>query len=367
MKISAAVTRTPKADFVLEEVTLAEPKGTDILVKVAGCGVCHTDAAARDQELPVSLPAIFGHEGSGEVIAVGEDVKTIQPGDHVVMTFYSCLKCDNCLTGSPNMCDEYLRVNFDSGCYADGTGRHTGKDGEAIGSFFSQSSFATYCIADENNCVVIDKDVDISIMGPLGCGIQTGAGTVCNRLKPEVGSSIVIFGCGAVGLSALMMAKIMGCGTIIGVDVVESRLALAKELGATHVLNGKNVNAVEEIKKITGMGAKYSIDTTAVPELINQALYCLGAKGTCAAIGGTGDKIVPIHFTSAMMATGNTLMCVVEGDSIPKTFIPQLVRLYKAGQFPFDRLIKKYPFAQINEAFADSKKGIAIKPVVIMD
>lgn len=250
------------------------------------------------------------------------------------------------------MCDSYIDVNF-SGSYADGTKRHS-KNGKELSCFFGQSSFAEYAIADQENCVVIDKDVDLEIMGPLGCGIQTGAGTVANNLKPELGSSIAIFGCGAVGLSAVMMAKSMGCSPIIAVDIVESRLELAKELGATHVINGKKQDAVAEIMDITGYGADYAIDSTAVPDLILQALHSVKKKGVCAAVGASGDRVISFNIMEALMGDGKTLKGVIEGDSIPKLFIPKLVEMYKNGSFPFDKLITEYPFEKINEAFEDS-------------
>jgi aryl-alcohol dehydrogenase len=366
MKMRAALTLSKGEPFVIDEVDIATPKKTEVLVKISGVGVCHTDAIARDQIMPVPLPAVLGHEGSGVVHEVGNDVVGIKRGDHVVLSFYSCGHCEWCLTGHPNMCNDYARVNLLSGAYADGTKRIS-KNGVEFSCFFAQSSFAEYAIADQRNCVVIDKDVNVALMGPLGCGIQTGAGVILNKLKAEVGSSIAVFGCGAVGLSAIMMAKTAGCATIIGVDAVESRLELAKELGATHAINGKEVeDTVAEITKITGQGADYSLDTSAVPELINQAIFCLKRQGVCVAVGATGDKIVPLKIQYAIMRSGRTLTGVVEGDSIPQLFIPKLVNLHKIGKFPFDKLIKEFKFDQINEAFEDSHHGGAIKPILIL-
>ncbi|KUO75851.1 MAG: aryl-alcohol dehydrogenase [Desulfosporosinus sp. BRH_c37] len=363
MKIKAAVTHTPRQKFVIEEVELAEPKESEVLVKMVGCGVCHTDAVARDQEMPVPLPAVLGHEGSGVVEKVGSSVRTLKPGDHVVLTVFSCGNCEACLTGHPSQCEQSFPTSF-CGVYKDGTKRLT-QNGVELSTFFAQSSFATYAIADERNTVKIDDDVDLALMGPLGCGLQTGAGTVLNKIKPEAGSSIVIFGCGAVGLSALMAAKIAGCSIIIGVDVVPSRLELAKELGATQVINGNDVeDTVAEITKITGKGADYSLDTTASPALVNQALYCLKPLGTCAIVGASGETEFNIKLQYAVMGLGKTLVGVVEGDSIPKLFIPTLVKFYKEGRFPIDKLIKFYSFEDINQAFEDSKNGITIKPVI---
>ncbi len=363
MKIKAAVTHYQGQEFVFEEVELAEPKESEILVKMVACGICHTDAVARDQGLPVPLPAVFGHEGAGIVEKVGSAVQSFKPGDHVVLSFFSCGKCEACLSGYPYICDQYDQVNF-TGVYKDNTKRLS-QNGEKISTFFGQSSFATYAVSDERNAVKIDDDVDLALMGPLGCGIQTGAGAVFNKLRPKANSSLVVFGCGCVGLCAVMAAKVAGCGQIIGVDAVPSRLELAKELGATHVINGKEVNdIVAEIMKITGKGADYSIETTAVPALTSQALYCLKLLGTCVTVASTGEAEIPIKLQYALMGVGKTLVGCVEGESIPRVFIPQLVRLYKEGKFPIDKLVKFYSFEDINKAFEDSHNGVAIKPII---
>ena len=363
MKMRAALTLTPGADFFIDEVDLAPPKSTEVLVKMVGVGVCHTDVVAQHQGLPVPLPAVLGHEGAGIVQEIGSDVKDIKVGDHVALSFYSCAHCSSCRSGHPNLCELNEKVNLFGGVYADDTRRITYK-GQEVSVFFGQSTFAEYAVTDQENCVVIDKDVDLAIMGPLGCGFQTGAGAVANKLRPEVGSSIVVFGCGAVGLCAIMMAKNCGCTKIIGVDLVESRLELAKELGATHVINGRSGNVVEQIQEITKGGADYSIETTAVPAVVNEALYCLKLMGTCVILGSTGDQDVTIKTQYAIMGPGKTLAGVIEGNSIPKLFIPKLIELYKLGMFPIDKLIKEYKFEDINQAVIDSHKGIAIKPII---
>ncbi len=207
--------------------------------------------------------------------------------------------------------------------------------------------------------------MDLALLGPLGCGIQTGAGTVLNRLKPAFGSSIVIYGAGAVGLSAVMAAKIIGCQYIIAVDVHDSRLELAKALGATHVFNGKDVDVVTEIKKITDGGSHYAIETTGVPLVVKQSLNALRPLGTAAIVGITPEMNIDVH--NDLMAEGKSMIGVIEGDSIPRVFIPQLIAYYKAGQLPFDKLIKFYDFEDINQAFADSASGVTIKPVLKID
>lgn len=362
MDIKAAVTHSQGEAFKLEKVKLAAPESDEIRVRIVAAGVCHTDVVARDLGI-APFPIVLGHEGSGVVDAVGASVSDLQVGDHVVLSFAHCGNCGHCLTGHPTVCDTFNELNF-GGAMDDGSHR-LAQDGEALATFFGQSSFATYAIAKSRNAVKVDPEVDLALLGPLGCGIQTGAGTVLNRLKPEFGSSIVIYGAGAVGLSAVMAAKIIGCQHIIAVDVHDSRLELAKALGATHVLSGKDVDVVTEIKKITDGGSHYAIETTGVPLVVKQSLNALRPLGTVAIVGITPEMSIDVH--NDLMAEGKSMIGVIEGDSIPRVFIPQLIAYYKAGQFPFDKLVKFYDFEDINQAFADSASGVTIKPVLKID
>lgn len=359
MEITAAVTHSLGEEFKLEPVQIAEPEFDEIRIKVVATGVCHTDVVARDLGLS-PFPVVLGHEGSGIVDAVGAGVSDLKVGDHVVLSFAHCGNCEHCLTGHPTVCDTFNDLNF-GGAMDDGSHR-LAQGQQELSTFFGQSTFATYAIAKSRNAVKVDSEVDLALLGPLGCGIQTGAGTVLNRLKPEFGSSIVIYGAGAVGLSAIMAAKIVGCQNIIAVDVHDSRLALAKELGATHIFNGKEVDVVAEVKKLTHGGSHYAVETTGVPPVVKQSMNALRPLGTVAIVGITPEMSIDVH--NDLMAEGKSMIGVIEGDSIPRVFIPQLIAYYKAGQFPFDKLVKFYKFEQINQAFADSASGITIKPVL---
>jgi len=359
MKIQAAVTHAQGEDFVLEEVTLGGPKPNEVLVRVVATGVCHTDAVARD--LGVSpYPIVLGHEGSGVVEKVGENVTNLAAGDHVVMSFAHCGQCENCLTGHPTVCSRFNDLNF-GGRMEDGTYRLYQGD-KALGTFFGQSSFGSYVVAHERNVVKVDKEVDLALLGPLGCGIQTGAGTVLNRLKPEFGTAIAIYGCGAVGLSAVMAAKIAGCQQIFAIDVHDDRLALAKELGATHTLNGKQVEVVKAIQSASRGGTHYAVETTGVPPVVRQCLHALRPLGQAAIVGVTPEMNLDVH--NDLMAEGKSMIGVIEGDSVPRVFIPKLIEFFKAGKFPFDKLIKFYRFDQISQAFEDSANGTTVKPVL---
>lgn len=359
MKIKAAVTHNKGEEFKIEEVEIAEPKANEVLIKIVATGVCHTDAVARDMGI-TPYPVVLGHEGAGIVEKVGEGVRTIQPGDHVVLSYASCGHCENCLTGHPSVCVDFNLLNF--GGKAEDDTHRLHQSGQALSTFFGQSSFGTYAIANERNVVKVDKDVDLALLGPLGCGIQTGSGTVLNKLKPEFGSSIAIYGTGAVGLSAIMAAKITECKHIIAIDIHQSRLELAKELGATHVINSKESDVVEEIKKITNGGTHYGMDTTGVPVVVRQALQALRPLGQLAIVGVTPEITINVH--EEIMAEGKTMVGVIEGDAVPQLFIPELVEYYKAGRFPFDKLVKFYGFSEINKAFEDSKQGTTIKPIL---
>lgn len=360
MKINAAVTTGEGKDFDIRDIELQDPKANEVLIKVVASGVCHTDMVARDTGI-TPKPAVLGHEGSGIVEKVGSGVEHFEAGDHVVMSYVHCGNCEQCLSGHPATCEYLMPMNFE-GKAQDGTHRHFEGE-EGLSMFFGQSSFATYAIAHADNIVKVPKDVDLTILGPLGCGIQTGAGTVLNNLKPEFGTSIAIFGAGGVGLSAVMAAKITNCEHIIAIDVHDSRLEMAKELGATHVINGNDTeNLVEELKELTDGGVHYAIDTTGVSPVVRQALQGLRPRGELAVIGVGSD--FEMDLMEDLMAEGKTIKGVIEGDAVPKVFIPKLISYYQNGLFPFDKLIKQYDFKDINQAFKDSEDGTTIKPVL---
>lgn len=363
MEIVAAVVREKSGTFLVEELDLDPPRPNEVLVRIVGVGVCHTDLSCRDQMYPVPLPSVLGHEGAGIVEAVGDSVTKVQPGDHVVLSYRACGECRNCLRKDPSHCLKIFECNF-SGVRDDGSCTLQ-KDGEKVhGNFFSQSSFATYALTIEANTVKVSKEAPLELLGPLGCGIQTGAGAVMNSLRPEPGSSLVVFGCGSVGLSAVMAAKIEGCERIIAVDLNEERLALATSLGATDSLNPVKENVLEKIIEITQGGADYSLECTASPQVFRQAVDCLCVTGVCGLVGAApmGTE-VSLDMNSIMF--GRTVKGIIEGDSIPDVFIPKMVDMYLDGKFPIDQLISFYPLEEIDQAVKDSEKGKAVKAVLL--
>lgn len=365
-EITAAVTRTKGAPFTLEKAQIRAPEGSEVLVRIVATGLCHTDLIVRDQYYPVPLPAVLGHEGAGIVEAVGPNVKTIAPGDHVVLTYGSCGHCDLCVEGHGCYCQHFFGLNFGGG---DAKGQTAIQDAEGKplhDHFFAQSSFATHAIAEEINTVKVSKDVPLEILGPLGCGIQTGAGAVMNSLKIGPGASFASFGAGAVGLSAVMAAKVVGATTIIAIDIVPARLDLARELGATHVINSREQDVVEAVKEITGTGLNFAVETTGRPEILGQAIETLGLLGTVGVIGAPKLGTKAEFDVNNLLLNGRSIRGIVEGDSVPQVFIPQLIELNRQGRFPFDRLIKFYPFDKINEAVKDSESGVTLKAVLKM-
>nr|WP_318539770.1 NAD(P)-dependent alcohol dehydrogenase [Terribacillus saccharophilus] len=363
MEIQAMLT-TEESDFKKQTLQLDEPKADEVLVRIVASGVCHTDATVLDGSLPVPYPAVLGHEGSGIVERVGSNVTTVEPGDHVVLGFSYCGHCDNCLEGNAGGCENMMELNFAGKNKYGVSPIH--KEEQEVSQFFGQSSFATYSTVDEKNVVKIDKEADLRLLGPLGCGLMTGSGTVLNSLAPEAGTSFVVFGTGAVGLSGMMVAKIAGRYPIIAVDIHDSRLELAKELGATHTINSKNEDPAEKIKEITGKGAHYSLETTGVPEVTLSAIRCLRVKGECATVA-VGKRDLTINVTNEIMTKAVTLKGVVEGDAVPQLIIPKLVKFYQNGQFPFNKLVKFYEMDDIQQAFEDSANGSTIKPILIID
>ncbi len=360
MEISAAVLREKNKPFTIETLELDSPRPDEILVKIAGTGLCHTDLFFKQN--PLVLPIVLGHEGAGIVQKVGKNVTKVVPGDPVVLTFYSCGTCTNCQQGHPAYCKNALGPTF-GGTRTDGTTSLQKADEKIYGNFFAQSSFATHAIACEQNVVKINKKAPIELMGPMGCGIQTGAGAVMNCLKAKTASSLAVFGMGTVGLSAIMAAKIVGCTKIIGIDIKPERLKLAQELGATHILDANTCDPVTEINKITHGGSDYSLESAGSAKVVTQAVQSIHRLGKCGIMGATamGTKI-SIDMNSILF--GRTIFGIIEGDSIPDIFIPQLIELFLQGKFPIDRLITFYELDQINQAEKDTLEGEVIKPIL---
>jgi aryl-alcohol dehydrogenase len=366
MKITAAICREYNAPLSIETIDLEEPRDTEVLVRVIATGVCHTDMVVRDGHLPTPTPVVLGHEGAGIVEKVGSAVTNVAPGDHIVMTFNHCGTCPSCNEKDVAYCHEFFPRNFFA-TRMDGS-TALSKDAETIhGNFFGQSSFATHAICHAQNAIKVPKNVPLEYLGPLACGVQTGAGAVINALEVSVGNSLLVFGAGSVGLSAIMAAKVIGATKIIAVDINSSRLEFAKSIGATHAINSSDVASISDaILELTGTGVNYALDTTGLTPVIREAALCLAPRGTLGILGaapmGTEMSFDNVHF----MSGGRKLIGIVEGSTNPSVFIPKLIELYRQGRFPFDKMVKFYNFEQINDAINDSINGSAIKPILKM-
>lgn len=365
MKITAAVARAHGAPLTIEELELDELRHGEVRVRMVAVGVCHTDAIVRDGVYPTPLPAVLGHEGAGIVEEIGEGVTSVVPGDHVVLAAAYCGHCTRCRRGEMAYCENLMAADF-SGRRLDGS-TSLSSGGEAISShFFGQSSFATYANVVEESVVKVPSDVPLTHLGPLGCGFNSGAGTVLNELRPGIGSTLAVFGTGAVGAAAVMAAQVSDCARIIAVDIHDSRLELARELGATHTINSLTQDLGEALNEITeGGGVDYVVDTTGRPELLRAAADAIAVRGTVALVGAARPGTEVSFEIGASMVKGWTFKTVVQGSSVPQSFLPQLIQLWREGRFPIDKLIKDYSLEDINQGFADSADGSTIKPVIV--
>ncbi|MER5478995.1 NAD(P)-dependent alcohol dehydrogenase [Streptomyces sp. NPDC002734] len=357
--VRAAVVAAPGEPFAVRDARIEEPRPHEVLVRMTAAGLCHTDLAMRATWPEPLTPMVFGHEGAGLVEAVGAEVTGVAPGDQVCLTFASCGTCEQCAAGHPAYCLDAGALNF-SGGRGDGS-TVLSLDGAPLhGGFFGQSSFATHAVVHERGVVGAPADLPATVLAPLGCGGQTGAGTVLNRLRPEPGSSLVVLGAGGVGLSALMAAVASGCDPVVAVDPVPSRRVLATGLGAKAAL-APDDDLVTALRDLTGGGARHVVDTTGRPEMIRQAVGALRPRGELALLGLGPEVAFDVR---SLLYKGIRVHGVVEGDSDPARFLPELIGLYRRGLFPVDRLVTTFPFEEIETAVAAMRDGSAVKPVL---
>ncbi|MEK4131113.1 NAD(P)-dependent alcohol dehydrogenase [Solibacillus sp. FSL W8-0474] len=362
MKINAMLSYGAE-EFVQEEILLGEIDCDEVLVKIKAVGICHTDIASTKSIYPFTYPVVLGHEGAGVVERVGSDVKHIIPGDHVVLIYSFCNSCENCLAGKPYICDEFYRLNTTGYSKSHTKKRLTLKNGEEVSNFFGQSSFAEYSIVSQQSLVKIDKDVPLEYLGPLACGIMTGFGSVIEKLKPNGGDSIAVFGCGAVGLSAIIASKIIGCAEIIAIDVNDSKLEFAKKFGATKTINSLKQNLIQEVQNIVSKGVHHVVESTGNPTIIQNALDITRLSGKVVVLSAVKKGLeVSVDFKS--IQSERTLMGTIMGSVNPHTFIPRLIDWYKQGKLPLEELITFYKLEEINEAVNDLNEGKIVKAVL---
>lgn len=368
MKISAAVSRGEGAAPVIEELEQEEPRVGELRVRLVATGICHTDLHEHPGRHSPQ-PIVLGHEGAGVVEKLGEGVRGFDVGDHVILSGNSCGRCPSCLNNRPTYCDLAMPLCF-GGKRLDGSTALSTNGSPVHSHFFGQSSFASHAVVPERTAVKMDKDLPLEKLGPLGCGVITGAGGVIEALKVGFGDTIAVFGVGGVGLSAVMAARLVGARRIVAVDLVPERLELARELGATDAILASEDGVPGKIRAVTGRGVDFTFNTTTVPDVHSWALEALAMNGTAGFVAaprpdGSGQPWAPQMF--AMLAGGRQLRGILGGDAHPGLFIPKLVEFWRQGKFPFDRMLTFYPFAEINRAFEDAHSGQAIKPVLLME
>ncbi len=351
--IQAAVLRKRVGPLKIEAVEMEGPRDDEVLVRLVSSGICRTDIDFWDEWDEADGAVVLGHEGAGVIEQIGKRVKAVKSGDHVVLSYQSCGNCHPCRSGRPAHCTRFYELNF-------GFQRLDGSNGlqrsNVRGHFFGQSSFATHSLATERNLVRVSKDLPLELLAPLGCGLQTGAGTVINSLKVSRRRSIAVFGTGAVGMAAVMASRLVGAHPIIGIDIKPKRLKLALKLGATHAIDNRHQAITARITDITGKGVDYVIEATGNPRMHRLAIDVSNPRGVVALL--TGEK------GTDSLSQGRRTVGIIQGDAVPQVFIPKLIKFYRMGQFPFDRLVKFYELRDVNQAIADANRGDTIKPVL---
>jgi aryl-alcohol dehydrogenase len=364
MKITAAISREGEPAPRIEPAELSGPRAGEVLVRIVAAGICHTDLRVHaGGGVGTPRPVVLGHEGAGIVEEVGAGVSHVRPGDHVALSGSSCGQCGPCRTNYPSYCVEVVPRSF-GGQRMDGSSALSQHGAMLHGHFFGQSSFATYAIADARGAVRIEPDVPFEIAAPLGCGIITGAGAIFYSFALRPSHTLVVFGTGSVGLSAIMAARLVGARRIVAVDPQPARRALAEELGASHSIDPAAGDVVAAVRAVLPEGADFSFNTTAIPAVFDAALGVLGMMGTA---GFVTSPPQPLSFPAQqLLLGGRTLRGIIGGSAAPQVAIPMMIDHWRQGRFPVDKLIRIYPFDRIGDAFDDCRSGAAVKPVLQM-
>lgn len=366
MQTKAAVAFKAGAPLSVETVELEGPKAGEVLVEIKATGVCHTDAFTLSGDDPEgAFPAILGHEGAGVVREVGEGVRSLSVGDHVIPLYTpECRECDYCLHPKTNLCQS-IRSTQGQGVMPDGTSRFS-LDGKPILHYMGCSTFSNYTVLPEIALAKIRKDAPFDKVCYIGCGVTTGVGAVVFDAKVEPGSNVVVFGLGGIGLNVIQGAKMVGANKIVGVDINPSKVALAKDFGMTDFINPKETpEVVEAILDITNGGADYSFECIGNVETMRQALECCHkgwGESVIIGVAGAGQEISTRPF---QLVTGRVWRGTAFGGARGRTDVPKIVDWYMDGKLNIDDLITHtMPLERINEAFDLMHQGKSIRSVV---
>jgi aryl-alcohol dehydrogenase len=364
MATMAAVSRGGTFGFDVERLHVQAPRADEVIVRFLAAGLCRTDLEVAAGRLPTPLPVVSGHEGAGVIEYVGSDVDGLAVGDRVIAGFNFCGCCTNCRGGMPAYCPEHFALNFGAQ-RADGSVGLSDWDGRPVHDhFFGQSSFAGLSLCRPSGLIRVNEDIPASVLAPLGCGVSTGAGAVWNVLQAEPGASLLIIGAGAVGLSALMAAVASGAGRVIVADRHPARLNLAVELGATDVVDVNATPPVDAVMELTGgAGVNLALESTGSPESMTAAVGALSPLGRAAILGIAPPK-AEFRTDAFELLLGRSVMGSVIGHQAPAVLIPRILRLYRQGRFPIERITTIYPLESINDAVADVEAGVAVKAVL---
>ncbi len=367
MDVKAAVAWEAGKPLSIETVNLEGPKAGEVLVEIKASGICHTDAYTLSGADPEGLfPAILGHEGAGIVVEVGEGVKSVKVGDHVIPLYTpECRQCKFCLSRKTNLC-QAIRETQGRGLMPDGTSRFS-IDGQIIYHYMGTSTFANYTVLPEIALAKIPKDVPFEKVCYIGCGVTTGIGAVIFTAKVEPGSNVVVFGLGGIGLNVIQGAKMVGADKIIGVDINPNKRALAEKLGMTHFVNPHELNRdlVPYLIELTGGGADYSFECVGNVNLMRQALECCHKGWGVSVIIGVAAAGQEISTRPFQLVTGRVWKGSAFGGARGRTDVPKIVDWYREGKINIDDLITHVlPVEKINEGFDLMKRGDSIRTVV---
>lgn len=373
IRCNAAVLRTVAAPrpyaqskpLSIEEVNLAPPKPVELLVRIAGAGLCHSDLSMINGDRPRPVPIAVGHEGSGEVVEVGSAIDDVRVGDHVVFQFSaSCGRCRRCLEGRPQVC-ERARIAKSVGELMAGGSRITSLNGERINHQSGLSCMAEYAVVDRGSVVVIDKDLPLVNAAVFGCAVMTGVGAVVNTARVRAGDSVAVIGLGGVGLSGVLGARLAGAETIIAIDRDPSKLEVARRVGATHALCTQEAGCVEKVRDLTGGGVDYAFELAGSIDAMATA-YALVQHGGTVVVAGLPAATATFAFNQCdLVGNEKSIRGSFMGSCVPVRDIPRFLRLYKEGRLPVDQLIDGYiGFDELNAGFDKLQDVMAIRQIL---